>query len=483
MTGVGVVNLASTPGKATCGVNPFARLTKLQHSPTESGKGAGEIVPRVEIATASSLDDNDETNKKTLAYLKNEIEALHEFARSKNNVHHEIKTRIRRVLAICSGLELKVRPQRRPQMSSNNADVGNYCERWTQTDTIVLQQKKAKLKSASTPTVTTPKPTGTVHGESQFTPSVGSVNSKRRRDKEKSSGQSPESKKHKDVGLIPSQPEPGTSNGSGTSQPGQSSEGWSTVTRKKNGVRADVRPKKSRSVAIVIAKEGSSYADIVRMVRGDPKLKEFGDNVARIRRTFKGEMLIELNKETGSSDSRKYCDVMKNVLGDQANVRAIKNEVSIECRELDEIATKEEICEALCKQFNIDNLDVSAVKSLRSTYGSTKSATINLPVDIANRLVEAGKVKIGWSVCKLRFLTQPRRCFKCFDFGHIARVCKNIDRSDLCRRCGVKGHFAKLCDKTASCMLCSVDTNQPSDHVTGSGRCPFFRKALIAARK
>src|SRR5450759_2667625 len=110
--------------------------------------------------------------------------------------------------------------------------------------------------------------------------------------------------------------------------------------------------------------------------------------------------------------------------------------------------------------------DVSLTIRLRKAYGGTQTAAIRLSTEAANKLLEIGKVKVGWSLCSLkatpRVTKQKERCFKCMGFGHQARDCKGPDRSDLCRKCGEKGHIARDCMKLLRCMLCKNEDG--NDH-------------------
>ena len=59
--------------------------------------------------------------------------------------------------------------------------------------------------------------------------------------------------------------------------------------------KAGLRP--ARPGAFKIKTSGAtSYADIIRKVKGTPDLKELGERVTRIRRTRAGELLLELGK-------------------------------------------------------------------------------------------------------------------------------------------------------------------------------------------
>ncbi|XP_055643580.1 uncharacterized protein LOC129779862 [Toxorhynchites rutilus septentrionalis] len=251
--------------------------------------------------------------------------------------------------------------------------------------------------------------------------------------------------------------------------------------KKENKKKGKTKPKMERQKpeALIVSAAGvATYAEILRKVKEDPSLQNLGENVARIRRTQNGEMLFELKKNP-TIKSSTYRELVEKSLGETAKVRALSQEIAIECRNLDEITTDDELREALNEQFELS--DVSLTIRLRKAFGGTQTAVIKLPRIAARKLLETGKIKVGWTVCPLRAIQQMMRCFKCMDFGHQSRNCNGPDRSDSCLRCGNKGHLAKMCTKPPRCMLCTTEVD--NDHVTGGSRCPFFKRALAATSK
>lgn len=258
---------------------------------------------------------------------------------------------------------------------------------------------------------------------------------------------------------------------------------WETVGGRSDQEKKKKKPKtvKLKADALIVAMDSQeSYADVLRKVKGEPTLKELGDKVARIRRTQKGELLFELKRDP-STKSSAFKELMEKALGVEARVRALSHEAVIECRNMDEITSVDELREALKVQFELgeaaESLDIRTWKS----YGNMQSASIRLPGSVANKLLEVGKVKVGWTVCTLKITEQPERCFKCMGFGHRAAKCQGPDRSDLCRRCGEKGHIAKGCTKKPKCVLCTDQEGR--DHPTGCAKCPAFKMAVAGKKK
>lgn len=250
---------------------------------------------------------------------------------------------------------------------------------------------------------------------------------------------------------------------------------WTTVSQKK-GKR--VRPIRTRPDAIIISKAGdATYADILRKVKTCDNLKTMGENVKAIRRTAKGELILELIK-AAENQTAKYQLAIEEVLKETAKVAAKTHTVTLQCRDLDEVTTAEEICEALHVQCKIRFPDKSAVKSLRRWHNGTQTAFICLPVDDAKAVLNTQRVRIGWVTCRIREVESPKYCYKCWGYGHIAQRCTNeTDRTKLCRKCGESGHVAVTCPNKEKCALCK------GAHAAGSSKCPLLQKAQKDRRR
>ncbi|XP_037929914.1 uncharacterized protein LOC119664510 [Teleopsis dalmanni] len=187
-----------------------------------------------------------------------------------------------------------------------------------------------------------------------------------------------------------------------------------------------------------------SFADILRKVKGAPELKAVGDDVHSIRKTQKGELLLEFKRSTEATMVHQAN--IKSILSEEIEVKTLTEEVTLELRYLNEITTKEEIITAWKEQ--IGAIQPSAIKTIRSAPGGTRTAIIVIPKMQAGKAEEVGKLRVGWTVCRLLKKVTPRRCYKCFDFGHVARNCQSTkDWSKHCYKCGEQDHLAKACQE------------------------------------
>lgn len=259
-------------------------------------------------------------------------------------------------------------------------------------------------------------------------------------------------------------------------------EEWRVMQKKKKPMlHKAVRP----NAVIIRPKEKENYAEILKRVKQDASASQVRDCVDKIRRTTAGDMLIVLRKE----DNEKAGDLQKmiaNLLGEEAIVVAKSHEEDLEIKDLDETTTKQEIVEALQKAAGDDiTITLEVIKSLRKAYGGTQVASLRLNAKTANKVIgERGKIKVGWVNCRIRRNEKPAKCFRCWQYGHYASKCGNeIDRTNLCMKCGGSGHKIADCKKDARCTLCKENGNtEDYEHVAGSSRCPVFKKALQMLR-
>lgn len=236
--------------------------------------------------------------------------------------------------------------------------------------------------------------------------------------------------------------------------------------------------KKSKADALLVGvPDGKSHAEIIRQVRSDPNLKALGEKVVKIRRTQNGDMLFELQKDPATK-SATFKEALETALGPDTKVRALSHMVTVQIRHLDEITTVEEICVQLKEQFQLGEEITTPKIRLWNSFGGTQTAELRLQAEDAKKLLDRGKIKVGWTMNTIKVMEREkpevRKCYRCMGFGHLAKDCKGEDRSKCCRNCGQEDHRAKACKNEAKCMLCPEDNNK---HETGGPKCPAYKAA------
>ncbi|KPM33872.1 hypothetical protein AK830_g12700 [Neonectria ditissima] len=131
-----------------------------------------------------------------------------------------------------------------------------------------------------------------------------------------------------------------------------------------------------------------------------------------------------------------------------------------------------------------NGVKVHAVKPLRSrrAAGPRRSLVISLtePTD-ANKLCDQGTI-VAAEVCQTEPYSgeiQPRQCFKCFRFGHIARYCRE---QAGCGRCGGARHARDMICPASTGDIPSVCCNCNGPHPAWSRACRVVQKEWERAR-
>lgn len=104
---------------------------------------------------------------------------------------------------------------------------------------------------------------------------------------------------------------------------------------------------------------------------------------------------------------------------------------------------------------------------------------IEVSASIRKALITKDRIFIKWSSCPVRDFTLVTRCYKCQQYGHAAKTCR--EPTTTCGHCGGGGHSIKECPKTSEEPKCATCQHfkKPSNHNTGAAICP----AKIMAEK
>ncbi len=168
--------------------------------------------------------------------------------------------------------------------------------------------------------------------------------------------------------------------------------GWITVKRKP--LKKTPHKPPPRPDAIIIETTGDmSYSEILRTLKTNDTLQKLGENVSKIRKTAKGQILLELTEAQMKTTGDFKIEIGK-VLGNHAQIKALTHETLVEIRNMDEITSKEDIAEAIRSQIiEMKQFDTNSIRSIRAAYRGTQIAVISLPAWEARTLLDAYKIK------------------------------------------------------------------------------------------
>lgn len=251
--------------------------------------------------------------------------------------------------------------------------------------------------------------------------------------------------------------------------------------------KANLRPKKEntsrdgRETKTVIVRlednDTQSYSSVLKNMQKNIDLDKLNVQVRNINRSKTGEIRIKVKsaKDNGTQDFKNA--IMNGGFGKLEIYEERKN---IIVKDIDELTEPEDIAQGILTTLNKTDITVD-VKNLKKTRANVQMAIVTVPLTDANRLLEKRRIKIGWSSCRIEEFINPRRCFKCLGFGHLAADCCNKESGirDECLRCGSKEHRAKTCDSEVfKCYVCQIE-----GHRADTMACPSYRKVVDKIRK
>ncbi|KAL7725625.1 hypothetical protein ACLKA6_005684 [Drosophila palustris] len=143
---------------------------------------------------------------------------------------------------------------------------------------------------------------------------------------------------------------------------------WTKVTSR--------RVRNAKPDAILVKGVGSStYADLLKTVKTHPGLKDMSNDVQGIRKTENGSLVLRLSRSS-THGIQEITQAVENALGERAEVKRLTEQAQLEIRDLDDLTTKEDICEAFSTKEESIRLVPADIKGIRKSYGGTQIATL-----------------------------------------------------------------------------------------------------------
>lgn len=252
----------------------------------------------------------------------------------------------------------------------------------------------------------------------------------------------------------PGPPQPPSSLGSATGEetPGVSKPSeWVEVAGRNRRSKINktpldlVRSRVPKGAAVTISKpaEGVSYADIMRKVSAEVKVKDL-DVEPEARVTKSGSILLKVKDE---QEAERLMDALNSAVGQMASVRKSCRTTPILILDLAEWHSPQDVSEAIAAA--VPEL-AGAKVAIRVNPGGGRVGRLDAPLPEAVRLAEIGKLGVGWSRCRVKLLEpKEQTCYPCRRRGHIAASCSADEVKKRCFRCNSVEHLASACTITS----------------------------------
>ena len=246
----------------------------------------------------------------------------------------------------------------------------------------------------------------------------------------------------------------GTIETTGTSTDNQETTKTENVKDKK---RQTKKRRNNEGAVLIRPTDGKTYADTLRQIKtavdpGASKVKVQG-----LHKTKDGGLLLRLRSK--ATERQNFQEELRQALRESARVRDMTSGVRLEVMDLDCTTEVKDVTNALERETG------QKVDPKVHIFGPNRQelciAVCELEDSHARKLLQKGRIKIGWVYCRVRRRLAVPRCFKCLGYGHVRADCKETDRRDVCWKCSLAAHVGKDCpSKEAKCFLCASAKTQ-----------------------
>lgn len=107
----------------------------------------------------------------------------------------------------------------------------------------------------------------------------------------------------------------------------------------------------------------------------------------------------------------------------------------------------------------------------------TQTAIAEIPAEAHEELTQRGRIKIGWTMCRISTDIKANQCYNCQSFGHHAARCAS---TAVCGKCAGK-HETRACKAKGGkkCVNCMDEHRKDHNHSAfDTTKCPILRAEL-----
>lgn len=202
-------------------------------------------------------------------------------------------------------------------------------------------------------------------------------------------------------------------------------------------------------------------------------------NIRGTRKIKNGAVLVTCED---SSSSRKCQEDLIAKFGNKYNVKSLdENKSLLKIIGLYSKMSDEQLLNSIRAQN--DSCDENSVIKIIEMKEQRTGITAIIETDIKSyeNIIKIGKLNIEFERCRVFPYVKITRCFKCQEYGHIAKYCKKSEH--ICGKCG-EAHKSDDCtSETIKCANCvyakdvlKINLDIDVNHYSWSYKCPVYER-------
>lgn len=212
----------------------------------------------------------------------------------------------------------------------------------------------------------------------------------------------------------------------------------------------------------------------------DPKLIGVRD----VHNISKGGIAINCNT---SDETKKLKDAIDKKLGDKYTVKITdSSKLKIKVIGMSDKMCEDDLVETIKAQNEFfKDRDIKLITTFENKRDQNFGAILEIDRESYDKLINGGKINIGWCRCRVVECVDIRRCFKCCGYNHKSSQCKNklaclkCGGEHLMKDCGAKNNVCVNCKKAVEKLNVRLDIFHPAY----STQCPVFKRKLESEKK
>ncbi|KOC59635.1 hypothetical protein WH47_11065 [Habropoda laboriosa] len=187
-----------------------------------------------------------------------------------------------------------------------------------------------------------------------------------------------------------------------------------------NAGRREMRVRKG---AAVLVKSDKNYDEMLKELKG--KLGSPGGIVIdRIRKTRTGGVLFEIQDP---EEAKRWGQQIRRSMGENTKVMRMIERDGIKIRGIEGSMEEKELKSNIIRETGISEEEAEQVEVVRMILEpwQEKTALVKLPKKAADELCVKGKMRIGWTLCRVFKMSRLLvRCWRCGRYGHGSMECE-----------------------------------------------------------
>ena len=163
------------------------------------------------------------------------------------------------------------------------------------------------------------------------------------------------------------------------------------------------------------AKDGESYADILKAMKAKVNPQNAGAKVTSIRRTRREKILPVLKK---GGDISTFEKALNQAVREKAEVKSLVSKRNLEVSDLKETVIRKEVVAAIL--IALGNPDLKDQCRLYKRFGGVQTVVVCSTEADARSLLGLGRLRVGRVNFRIHEHVQVAWCLRCQGFGHMS---------------------------------------------------------------